>query len=33
MQDGHVTMGGPRQGGRLPSYCGEGARVTVEIVE
>ena len=28
-KDAHVMMGGPRQGGRLPSYCGDCVREVV----
>ena len=28
-KDAHVWMGGPRQGGRLPSYCGDCVREVV----
>lgn len=28
-RDAHVTMGGPQQGGRLPSYCGDCVRKVV----
>lgn len=28
-RDAHVMMGGPRQGGRLPSYCGDCVREVV----
>ena len=28
-RDAHTLMGGPNQGGRLPSYCGDCAREVV----